>query len=89
MREVIRSIFSPILKPLESGDEPYVYKRSHRVILVTVSGLFATLASLSFFLAPSVDYLFPVVVFGAASICGLVVGTVGKDIAVARIWGSK
>lgn len=89
MRAVIRSIFSPILKPLESGNEPYIYKRSHRIILVTVSGLFAILASLSFFLAPSIDYLFPVVVFGAVSLCGFVVGAVGEDIAVARIWGSK
>lgn len=89
MKNLVRAIFSPILKPLEAGDEPYLYKRSHRIILITVSGLFTFLASLSFFLAPSVDYLFPVVVFGGAALCGFVVGTVGEDRAVARLWGSR
>lgn len=89
MKQLLRTIFRPLLAPLEAGDEPYAYKRSHRIILIIMSGLFAFLASLSFFLAPSIDYLFPVLIFGGAALCGLIVGLVGKDSAVARIWGSR
>ncbi len=89
MKQIVRTIFKPLLAPLESSDAPYAYKRSHRIILMTISGLFFFLASLSFFLAPSVDYLFPVLVFGGAGLCGFVVALVGEDSAVARIWGAK
>ena len=88
MKSIIRKLFKPLLDPLERGGE-FVYKPSHRIILLVVSGLFLFLASLSIWLAPSVDYLFPALVFGGAGLFGLVVGSVGKDIAVARLWGSR
>ena len=89
MKSLLRAIFSPLLSRLESGEGDYVYRRSHRVILLVVSGLFFFLASLSVLLAPSADYLFPVLIFGGAGVIGLVVGWVGEDVAVARLWGSR
>ena len=61
------------------------------LILVAVSVLFLFLASMSLFLAPSWqwDYLIPVVVFGGAGFFGLIVAAAGKDVAVARLWGSR
>ena len=88
MKDLIRKLFSPLLDPLEKKGD-YIYKRSHRVILLVVSALFFFLGSLSLFLAPSIDYMFPSLVFGIAGMVGLVVAVVGKDVAVARLWGSR
>jgi len=94
VKALIRKLFSPLLTPLEAGDEPYAINRSHRTILLVVSALFSTLATAVAFMASTSDsddlgFLFPVLVFGAVGIVGLVVGTVGNDRAVAKIWGSK
>ena len=91
LKNLIRTLFAPLLNPLEAGDEPYNYKPSHRTILLVVSALFCGLATAVGWLAWGIDpgYLFPVVVFGGVSITGLVVGTVGSDRAVAKIWGSR
>lgn len=91
MKSLLRKLFAPLLNPLEKDDVPHVYKPSHRVILLVVSGLFLFLASLSFWLTPAdeLGYLVPVFVFGGAGVFGIIVATLGKDIAVARLWGSR
>ncbi len=91
MKSLLRTLFRPLLNPLEKTDGQYVYKPSHRIILIAVSVMFLGLASLSLVLAPTgaIEYLFPVLIFGGASLIGLIVGTVGKDVAVARLWGSR
>ena len=91
MKALLRRIFKPLLAPLERGDGDYVYTPSHRIILMVISVLFLFLASLSLFLAPEGqwDYMIPVVVFGGAGLFCILVGSVGKDIAVARLWGSR
>ena len=84
-------MFTPVLRPLEAGTEPYVYKPSHRKILLFVSVMFIGTATLVAIIMPGWDsgYLLPIVVFGGAGLIGLVVGGLGEDRAVARIWGSK
>ncbi len=89
VKSLIRQLLSPLFRRLESGEGGYHYKRSHRVILLIMSGLFLFLASLSLVIAPSIDYLFPVLIFGMTGLLGIVVGWAGTDEAVARIWGSK
>ena len=89
MKSFVRLLLKPLLNPLEAEGGDYVYKKSHRIILIAVAGLFLFLASVSLFLAPSIDYLFPTLVFGIAGLVGLGVGFAGKDIAVARLWGSR
>ena len=90
MKSLFRSIFSPILNIFESGNESYLYKKSHRVILIIMGLLFTGLASLVYILAEGEDigYLLPVVVFGSVGLLSLLIGFIGEDKAVAKIWGS-
>ncbi len=91
MKDALRKIFKPLLDIFESGDDPYKVQPSHRKILIVVSILFSGLALLVLFLAQGEDpgYLFPVLIFGGVGFTGLVVGTLGNDRAVAKIWGSS
>ena len=91
MKQHLRSVFASILKVLESGTEPFVYKASHRKILIFIGILFITLAGIVFWLAQDEDmaYLLPVLIFGGAGLLSLLVGLLGNDRAVAKIWGSR
>ena len=91
MRKILRTIFSPILNVFESGDEPFSYKPSHRKILVFMGCLFSGMAISVFIYLPSDDpgYLIPVIVFGGGGLLALLVGLIGNDRAVAKIWGSR
>ena len=91
MKKQLRAIFSPILNIFESGDEPISYKPSHRTILIVVGCLFSGLATVVFFLArgEEIGYLLPVLIFGCAGFIALLIGFLGTDRAVAKIWGSR
>ena len=92
MRQILRTLFSPLLRLVEDEqDQSYVYKRSHRTILVIMSSTFIVLASFVFYLIPEgrYDYLLPVFVFGGAGAFGLIVATLGTDQGVARLWRSR
>jgi hypothetical protein len=89
MKSLIRAVFSPLLNLFESGDAAYAYQRSHRVILLVMSVMFIGLGSLVLALLPSWDYALPVLLFGGVGSLGLLIGSVGTDRAVARIWGSR
>ncbi len=87
----MRKLFSPILKCFESGTDPFVYKPSHRMALIVMGFLFSGLAMLVFMLAQGEQwgYFLPVLVFGGSGLLSLLVGFMGSDRAVAKIWGSK
>lgn len=89
MRSLFRHLFAFVLTPLEAGNQVYAYKRSHRVALLIVGVLFAALASAIVFIAEdrSPGYLFPALVFGVVGVLALIVGALGNDRAVAKIWG--
>lgn len=92
MSNMIRRLVSPILDFFESGDEEYLYRKSHRLILKVVGGLFLFLAAVSALagLAASLPgAIIPVLVFLAVGVTTTVVGTMGSDRAVASIWGSR
>lgn len=91
VKKKLRTLFSPILGIFESGTEPFVYKSSHRTILVFMGVLFFGLATLVFFLAQGADagYLLPVLIFGGGGIICLLIGLIGTNRAVAKIWGSR
>lgn len=91
VKAIFRSIFSPILNIFESGTDDYEYKASHRTILLFMGSLFLGLAALVLWSAIGQDigYFLPVVVFGALGLVSLVVGLLGNDRAVAKIWNSR
>jgi hypothetical protein len=92
MKELLRKAFSPILKNFESGTKEYIYKKSHRVILIVMSAIFAILSTAVAVMAAEADsagYYIPVIIFGLVSLVTLVVGALGNERAVSSIWGNK
>jgi len=91
VKDKLRILFSPLLKILESGTEPFTYKSSDRTILMIMGGLFSGLAMLVFWFARGQDpvYLLPVLIFGSVGVLSFMVGFIGTDRAVAKIWGSR
>lgn len=92
MKSVFRKIFSPILNYFESGEDEFIYVRSHRIILLVVGVLFSVLASASAFaaiLTAQFGAFIPVVIFFAAGAVCLIVSLCGNERAVATIWRSK
>jgi hypothetical protein len=83
MKDSLRKLFAPILNIFEGGEEPYNYRPSHRKILIAVGSLyFGSIAG-------GAGAYIPTVVFLLVSTFCFVVGGLGSDRAVARIWGSK
>ena len=91
MKSLLRTLFAPLLNIFEQGDGPYNYRPSFRVILIVVGTLFCGLASGVFYLVRDMDpsYLLPVVVFGGAGLLSLIVGLLGNDRAVSKIWNAR
>ena len=90
MKQQLRKLFAFILTPLEAGNEPYAYKPSHRTVLIIMGSMFTALAGLVLYFAQGEEagYFIPVIVFGALGILSIVIGAVGSDRAVSKIWGS-
>lgn len=91
MKDTFRSLFSPLLNKFEAGTDEYHYKASHRKILLVMGSLFLGLAALVLWSAMGQDitYLLPVIVFGGLGLVSLIVGLLGNDRAVAKIWNSR
>ncbi|MEH6552018.1 MAG: hypothetical protein V7711_09790 [Pseudomonadales bacterium] len=91
MKNLLRRLFAPLLKGLESGDQAYVYKRSHRLILGFMSSVFTALGVAGFFVSRGEEstYLFPVLIFGGLGVYGLIICLLGSDRAVAKILNSR
>ena len=92
MKDFLRTLFSPILNLFEGGDGPYVYRPSHRKILLAVGSLFLFLCIISLYfgsVAGGAGAYIPTLVFLLASTFCFVVGGLGSERAVAKIWGSK
>ncbi len=92
MKKTLTRLFWPILKFFEAGESKGHYKKSHRTALNGVGGLFLLLALISAVAANAanqVGALIPVLIFFSAGVIALVVGSLGSDKAVARIWGSR
>jgi hypothetical protein len=92
MKTFLRRLFGPILQVFENGNESYNYKPLNRKILIFISSIFMFLATLvCYLIPPEADngYYIPVVVFGGLGSVGLIVGLLGTDRAVAKIWNNK
>ncbi|PPI84953.1 hypothetical protein KEHDKFFH_07015 [Marinobacter maroccanus] len=92
MKQRLRQLFSPLLKPLESGRVGPSYKDSHRTVLNVVGVLFLFLANVSavaLVFTGKAGALIPVLVFlGIGGVC-VIVGTLGSDVAVSKMWGNR
>lgn len=92
MKTTLRKIFAPLLVIFESGDEEYSYKASHRKILMGMGSLFFVLSVLSGLTAIASDQwggVIPIIVFFLVGFVCFIIGFLGTDRAVAKIWGSK
>ncbi len=91
MKQLLRTIFSPILNIFESGSGEFVYKSSHRYILIFIGCMFSLMAIAVLWVAQGQDpgYFFPVLIFGLISIVSFIIGFLGTDRAVAKIWGTR
>lgn len=92
MKTQLRKIFWFILSHFEKGDEPYKYKPLNRKILIIVGLLFVALSMLTVYISiekGGYGYLLPVVVFFSIGLVSVVVGFLGSDRAVSKIWGNR
>tara|TARA_B100000963_G_C22493492_1_gene610348 strand:+ start:429 stop:710 length:282 start_codon:yes stop_codon:yes gene_type:complete len=92
MRNLLRKLFAPLLNIFENSEGGYVYKPMCRIILIVLALLFGCLTvgliMLSQQMALGWGALIPVSVFSAVSLFCLIIGGLGTDRAVARVWGS-
>lgn len=92
MKDQLRKLTSPLLHLFERGDQPYSVKPSHRTILLATSVLFLGLSGAIIWVAVGqneLTYLIPALIFGSVGLVGAIVGLLGNDRAVAKIWGNK
>lgn len=90
MSESLKKLFWPILKFFETGDSSANYKKSHRVALIIVGVLFLALGSaVGAFSTGDLGALIPVIVFVGLGLVAVVVGTLGSNGAVSKIWGTN
>ncbi|MBR7889569.1 hypothetical protein J9B83_11510 [Marinomonas sp. A79] len=89
MKETLRKLCSPILNLFETSEGDYDYKASHRTILVVLGLLCFVIASISFTVTMMTGELagvIPIALFGITGMVCEIVGLLGNDRAVARIW---
>lgn len=92
MIKTVRKLCCPILRIFESGEGEYRYEKSHRKILIAVGVLFLGLSIASAVLAinsSQLGGLIPFLIFFLIGFVCEVVGLLGSERAVAKIWGSK
>ena len=92
MKAFFRKLCSPVLNIFEKGEGPYAYKPLNRQILIVIGVMFGGLAALVVYLLPmgeDLGFLVPVIVFSVIALISLIVGLLGTDRAVAKIWGNR
>ena len=92
MRALLRKLFAPALNPFESGSDEYAYRSSHRKILIALGLLFLLLSSGCLFASITAEAtagLLPTTVFFVVGSVCEIVGWLGNERAVARIWKSR
>ncbi len=91
MKTLARKLCSPVLNMFEQGNEPYSYKPLNRTVLNVVGALFMVLTIALIIIVPAslAGKWIPIGIFGCAGLVCLIVGGLGSDRAVSKIWGSK
>lgn len=92
MRNIFKTLFSPILNIFETNNDEFIYRSLNRKIVLFISIVFFLLAfGLPFYMPQLIEmgFWFVMLVFGGLSSVGLIVGILGSDKAVAKLLGSK
>ena len=92
MKDKLIKLFWPLLANFEKGEGEYVYKPLNRKILIALGVLFLALTSgIAWVVVSTQNWgaLLPVIIFGVVGFVCIVVGSLGSDKAVAKIWGTK
>ena len=92
MTNFFKTLFSPILNIFENNNDEFVYRSLNRKIVLFISIVFSLLAfALPYYMPQLIEmgYWFVMLVFGALSLVGLIVGLLGSDKAVAKLLGSR
>jgi hypothetical protein len=92
MKMVFRKLFWPILRIFERDAPAQGYRPLNRKILLFVGILFLILTGISLYFVIAVAVaggLIPAIGFFIAGTTCLVVGLLGSDGAVVKIWGSR
>ncbi|BDX02358.1 MAG: hypothetical protein ACPGRG_05845 [Marinomonas sp.] len=89
MKETMRKLCAPVLSMFESGDGEYEYKQSHRTILIVLGLLCLVIGSASVavtLVTGEPAGVIPILLFMLTGLVCEIVGLLGSDRAVARIW---
>jgi hypothetical protein len=91
VKTILRKLCAPLLRHFESGSGAYTYKPLYRYALLFICTVFCLLAAAVASLAGGKDWAnwLPVLIFGATGGTGLIIGLLGTDRAVARLWHSE
>ena len=93
MKNGLRKLFAPLLNIFENSEGEFVYKPMSRIILIVMALLFGGLTVGLIVITKQMELgwgaLIPVSVFSAVSLFCLIIGGLGSDQAVARVWGSR
>lgn len=91
IKDKLTKICWPVLRFFETGTPDASYKNSHRMALIFVGILFLFLAVVAGVSAQYVEEMggiIPVIVFSGIGLISLIVGTLGSNSAVCKIWGT-
>ena len=89
MKETLRKLCAPLLAMFETGEGEYEYKKSHRTVLIVLGLLCLVIATVSLIVTMKTGELagiIPIMLFLLTGLVCEVVGFLGSDRAVARIW---
>jgi len=92
MKNLLKTIFSPILNIFENNNDEFIYRSLNRKIVLFISSVFFLLAfGLPYYMPQLIEmgFWFVMLVFGSLSAVGLIVGILGSDKAVAKLLGSR
>tara|TARA_R110001606_G_scaffold387817_1_gene552768 strand:+ start:1152 stop:1430 length:279 start_codon:yes stop_codon:yes gene_type:complete len=89
MKAILRKLCSPVLGMFESGEGKFEYKPSYRTILIVLGLLCLVISSASLVMTLMTSEpagVIPILLFLLTGLVCEIVGLLGTDRAVARIW---
>ncbi|WP_158967917.1 hypothetical protein [Paraglaciecola sp. L3A3] len=93
MKASLIKLFTPLLQQFDNNEEPANYKESHRTALKVMGVLFWFLSCgaivTGYYAGSMISAFVPVLAFFCVGLVALVIGGLGSNGAVAKIWGTN